>query len=375
MQQRAERRSKGDFLGHRQFLIAHQHLVDAVGRAGVGERGPGDQFQCGGEPSEQFVRDALRNEIEIFQRVCGSGPPWRRQVHVVLIGLIHHRHHPDPPLPVLLCNIEAKAESNSLRNWHVACCRKGRKAKQWAGFCDTLRREAVPGGPQPGAHALREKPMAKATLTISSKNYSSWSLRGWLLTKFSGLEFDEIVTAPDDASARAEILLLSSSILVPCLRHEGATVWDTLAIAEYLNEVRPDAGLLPADRVQRAHCRSICGEIHSGFTTLRASLPVNLKGHFPGFKIWSRAQSDIDRVSTIWRECLAKSGGPFLFGERTMADAMYAPVVTRFVTYDVKLEPGLAAYAAMVMATLEMQEWIEAAKAEPADIEELEVEC
>ena len=183
--------------------------------------------------------------------------------------------------------------------------------------------------------------MAKTTLTISSKNYSSWSLRGWLLAKFSGLEFEEVVTAPDDASARAEILLLSSSILVPCLRHEGATVWDTLAIAEYLNEVMPDAGLLPADRVQRAHCRSICGEIHSGFTTLRASLPVNLKGHFPGFKIWSRAQADIDRVCTIWRECLAKSGGPFLFGERTMADAMYAPVVTRFMTYDVKLDPRL----------------------------------
>jgi glutathione S-transferase len=88
--------------------------------------------------------------------------------------------------------------------------------------------------------------MAKTTLTISSKNYSSWSLRGWLLTKFSGLEFEEVVTAPDDASARAEILLLSSSILVPCLRHDGATVWDTLAIAEYLNEVMPDAGLLPA---------------------------------------------------------------------------------------------------------------------------------
>jgi glutathione S-transferase len=180
-----------------------------------------------------------------------------------------------------------------------------------------------------------EKPMAKATLTVSSKNYSSWSLRGWLLTRFSGLEFDEIITAPDDPSARAEILLLSSSILVPCLRHEGATVWDTLAIAEYLNEIRPDAGLLPEDRVSRAHCRSICGEIHSGFTTLRGSLPVNLKGRFPGFKIWSRAQADIDRVCTIWRDCLARSGGPFLFGERTMADAMYAPVVTRFTTYDV----------------------------------------
>ncbi|GMP09175.1 glutathione S-transferase family protein [Bradyrhizobium sp. TM239] len=217
--------------------------------------------------------------------------------------------------------------------------------------------------------------MAKATLTISSKNYSSWSLRGWLLTRFSGLDFEEIVTAPDDPSARAEILLLSSSILVPCLRHDGAVVWDTLAIAEYLNEAMPSAGLLPDDRVQRAHCRSICGEIHSGFTTLRASLPVNLKGHFPGFKIWSRAQADIDRVWSIWRDCLEKSGGPFLFGERrTMADAMYAPVVTRFVTYDVKLEPQLKAYADTIMAMDEMKEWIAAAREEPAEIEELEVE-
>jgi glutathione S-transferase len=186
--------------------------------------------------------------------------------------------------------------------------------------------------PGVGVRVWEGSHMAKATLTISSKNYSSWSLRGWLLTKFSGLEFEEIVTAPDDPSARAEILLLSPTILVPCLRHDGATIWDTLAIAEYLNETMPQAGLLPADRIQRAHCRSICGEIHSGFTTLRASLPVNLRGHFPGFKIWTRAQADIDRVCMIWRECLTECGGPFLFGARTMADAMYAPVVTRFVT-------------------------------------------
>lgn len=217
--------------------------------------------------------------------------------------------------------------------------------------------------------------MPIAELTLSSKNYSSWSLRGWLLAKFAGLEFEEVVTAPDDPSARAELLLLSSSILVPCLRHEGATVWDTLAIGEYLNEIMPHAGLLPDDRIQRAHCRSISGEIHSGFTTLRSSLPVNLKGHFPGFKIWSRAQADIDRVCTIWRDCLSLSGGPFLFGERrTMADAMYAPVVTRFMTYDVKLDSGLTGYASTIMAMPEMQQWIEAAKAEPADVEELEVE-
>jgi glutathione S-transferase len=216
--------------------------------------------------------------------------------------------------------------------------------------------------------------MAKATLTISSKNYSSWSLRGWLLTRFSGLDFEEVAIAPDDPSARAEILLLSPTILVPCLRHDGATIWDTLAIAEYLNEAMPHAGLLPADRIERAHCRSICGEIHSGFATLRASLPVNLKSHFPGFKIWTRAQADIDRVCTIWHECLAESGGPFLFGERTMADAMYAPVVTRFMTYDVKLEPRLGTYAGLIMNMPEMVEWVQAALAEPEEIEELEVE-
>ena len=216
--------------------------------------------------------------------------------------------------------------------------------------------------------------MTKATLTLSSKNYSSWSLRGWLMTKFSGLEFDEIITAKDDASARAEILLLSSSILVPCLRHDGATVWDTLAIGEYLNELMPQANLMPADRIQRAHCRSISGEIHSGFTTLRASLPVNIKGHFPNFKIWSRAQADIDRIFSIWRDCLNASGGPFLFGERSIADAMYAPVVTRFMTYDVKLDHQLAAYAATITMMPEMQEWVAAAKMEPEDIEELEVE-
>jgi glutathione S-transferase len=216
--------------------------------------------------------------------------------------------------------------------------------------------------------------MSKATLTLSSKNYSSWSLRGWLMAKFSGLEFDEIITEKDDASARAEILLLSSSILVPCLRHDGATVWDTLAIGEYLNELMPQANLMPADRIQRAHCRSICGEIHSGFTTLRASLPVNIKGHFPNFKIWSRAQADIDRITVIWRECLSASGGPYLFGARSIADAMYAPVVTRFMTYDVKLDDQLAAYAATIMTMPEMQEWIGAAKMEPEEFEELEVE-
>ncbi len=214
-----------------------------------------------------------------------------------------------------------------------------------------------------------------ATLTITSKNYSSWSLRGWLLTRFSGLPFEENVLPPDDPSTRAEILLLSSSILVPCLTHNGIRVWDTLAIAEYLNEVCPEAQLLPADAAARAHCRAISGEMHSGFAALSDSLPMNLRARFPKFKVWSRAQADIDRITTIWRDCLQTYGGPFLFGaRRTVADAMYAPVCTRFVTYDVKLDPVCQAYCTLMLSQPEMKAWHADALKEPADIDELDVE-
>lgn len=218
--------------------------------------------------------------------------------------------------------------------------------------------------------------MPKTTLTLSSKNYSSWSLRGWLLARFAGLDFEEEMVATDDADARAEMLLLAPSILVPCLRHQGVKVWDTLAIAEYLAEVKPKAGLLPAERAARAHCRAICGEMHSGFFSLRSALPMNLKGHYPGYKVWSRAQGDIQRVLTIWQECLATYGGPWLFGQqRSMADAMYAPVVTRFRTYDVAVpDPASRAWCDRILALPEMQEWTAAALLEPEAIDELEVE-
>lgn len=217
--------------------------------------------------------------------------------------------------------------------------------------------------------------MSHAVLTISSKNYSSWSLRGWLLARFAGIEFDEVVVAPDDPEVRAEMLLLSSSIRVPSLKNGDVKVWDTLAMAEYLNELRPLAKMLPDDYVARAHCRAISGEMHSGFANLRAALPMNLRGHFPGFRIWGRAQADIDRITGIWRECLKQYGGPFLFGKgRTIADAMYAPVTTRFLTYDVKLDKPCAQYCQTIIQMPEMVEWIEAAKKEPIGIEELEVE-
>jgi glutathione S-transferase len=217
--------------------------------------------------------------------------------------------------------------------------------------------------------------MQTAVLTVSSKNYSSWCLRGWLMCKLAGLQFEEETVPFDDPDARAELLLLSPSFLVPCLTHGGVKVWDTLAIAEYVAELKPESGLLPANRIARAHCRAICGEMHSGFANLRSALPMNLKARHPGFKVWAGAQADIDRIATIWSECFARYGGPYLFGEQlTMADAMYAPVVTRFLTYDVPLSRECAAYCRVIMKWPAMIEWIEAAKAEPAELEELDME-
>jgi glutathione S-transferase len=217
--------------------------------------------------------------------------------------------------------------------------------------------------------------MPGLTLTIASKNYGSWSLRGWLMCKIAGVAFDERTVSPDDPDARAELLLLSPSFLVPSLTNGAVKVWDTLAIAEYLNETKPDAGLLPKDPVARAHCRAIAGEMHSGFSNLRSALPMNIKASYPGFKVWAGAQADIERVTEIWHECIAKYGGPYLFGKSlTLADAMYAPVCSRFTTYSVKLDDVSAAYCKAMLATPFMQEWCAAAKKEPDELEELDVE-
>lgn len=217
--------------------------------------------------------------------------------------------------------------------------------------------------------------MANATLTISSKNYSSWSLRGWLLCRMAGLDFDEELVATDDQEARQELLLLSPSVRVPRLTNGNVTVWDTLAIAEYLNEIAPEAGLLPADQATRALCRSVSGEIHSGFYNLRSALPMNLKARHQSFKIFSGARPDVERIKTIWTDCLEKFGGPFLFGKKpTIADAMYAPVCTRFRTYAVPLDPLLARYCEAIFHWPLMQEWTQGALVEPDEIIELEVE-
>lgn len=217
--------------------------------------------------------------------------------------------------------------------------------------------------------------MAIAELTLSSKNYSSWSLRGWLLCRIAGLHVQEKMIALNDPENRAELLLLSPSVLVPRLTHEGASVWDTLAIAEYLHELYPDAGMYPADRIARAHCRSVSGEIHSGFANLRSALPMNLKVRHARFPIFSGAKPDIERIEAIWAECLESYGGPWLFGDKpTVADAMFAPVAERFLTYAVPVSATAAAYCQTINGWPLMREWIDEARIEPDEVEELDIE-
>ena len=217
--------------------------------------------------------------------------------------------------------------------------------------------------------------MATAVLTISSRNYSSWSLRGWLLCRLAGIEIEEQMISIDDPANRAELLLLSPSVLVPRLTHEGASVWDTLAIAEYLNELYPKARMYPADRAARAHCRSICGEIHSGFANLRSALPMNLRAEPRRTPIFTGAKPDIARIETIWNECLAAHGGPYLFGaEPTVADAMFAPVTRRLLTYGVDVSPVSGAYCAAITDWAPVAEWIAAAAQEPEELDALDVE-
>jgi glutathione S-transferase len=217
--------------------------------------------------------------------------------------------------------------------------------------------------------------VASAVLTINSRKYGAWSLRGWLLCRFAELDFDVEVVDAADADSRAELLLLSPSFLVPALRHDGLTIWDTLAIAEYLNELLPSRELYPSDRAQRALCRSAAGEVHSGFANLRSALPMNLTASHPGFAVWAGARRDIDRIEVVWGRCLDSSGGPFLFGGSPgICDAMYAPECTRFVTYDVKLGAVAADYVDTVMSLPDMREWTNEAQLEADEVGELDFE-
>lgn len=205
-------------------------------------------------------------------------------------------------------------------------------------------------------------------LIIGNKNYSSWSLRAWLALKVAGVEFEESRIALDQPQTKAQILRHSPSGKVPCLVDGSLVVWDSLAICETANERYAAGSLWPADPDARGHARAVTAEMHSGFVALRTHMPMDIRSRKPdaGAMAQSRGDvaADIGRIRAIWADCLARSGGPLLYGAFSNADAFYAPVVTRFRTYGVALEPLLAAYADAVLALPAMQQWADAARAE-----------
>ena len=205
-------------------------------------------------------------------------------------------------------------------------------------------------------------------LVIGNKNYSSWSLRAWLALKLAGVEFEESRIALDQPQTKARILQHSPSGKVPCLVDGPLVVWDSLAICETVNERLAAGSLWPADPDARAHARAVTAEMHSGFVALRTHMPMDIRSSKPeaGAAALSRSDvsADIQRIRTIWADCLARSGGPMLYGAFSIADAFYAPVVTRFRTYGVALEPPLAAYANAIFALPAMQHWVDAARTE-----------
>ena len=210
--------------------------------------------------------------------------------------------------------------------------------------------------------------MAELTLYIGNKNYSSWSLRPWLVLKQAGIAFDEVVIPLYGPQSKQAVLEFSPSGKVPALKRGGLLVWDSLSICEYLAEAYPKASLWPQDPAARAAARSASAEMHSGFQAMRAQLPMNLRAHAPGRARSSETAADIGRVAALWRDCRSRFGqgkGDFLFGSFTIADAMYAPVASRFRTYGVALPSDAQAYCEALLALPAMREWADAARAEP----------
>lgn len=217
--------------------------------------------------------------------------------------------------------------------------------------------------------------MSPLILAIGNRNYSSWSLRPWLLLRQFDIPFEEIyipLYAPGSAERLAR---WSPSGKVPSLHDGELVVWDSLAICEYLAERFPDRRLWPADRAARAVARSVSAEMHAGFGELRRAMPMNCRGRFPGKGLTGESRQDIERVIALWSDCRQRFGGDgaFLFGAFTIADAMYAPVVLRLVTYGVALEGAARAYADAILALPALQGWLAAAEVEAETIEAFEI--
>jgi glutathione S-transferase len=216
--------------------------------------------------------------------------------------------------------------------------------------------------------------MGDMTLYIGNKNYSSWSLRPWLALKQAGFAFDEVVIPLSESATHATILRYSPSGRVPLLRHGNLSVWESLAICEYAADLKPEAKLWPEDPASRAEARAVSMEMHAGFQALRARMPMNIRSSFPNRGATPDVWADISRISTIWRDLRRRHAavGPFLFGHFTIADAMYAPVVSRFRTYAVSLDDACQAYADTVWSMAAFQEWRQAAEDEPMVIDAYE---
>ncbi|MBP6544252.1 MAG: glutathione S-transferase family protein [Piscinibacter sp.] len=210
-------------------------------------------------------------------------------------------------------------------------------------------------------------------LYIGNKNYSSWSMRPWVLLTQAGIAFEEVNIRFDaftpESAFKTELARHTPAGRVPVLVDEGFAVWDTLAIAEYLAERFPDKQLWPADRRARARARSVCAEMHAGFGALRSHFPMNVEARLPeiGAKVLAEqagVRSDLARIVQMWSELLGEHGGPLLFGDFSIADAYFAPVVMRLVTYGVPVPAGIAAYMASVQALPGVAAWVKDALAE-----------
>ena len=213
--------------------------------------------------------------------------------------------------------------------------------------------------------------MTTLTIVIGNKAYSSWSLRGWLGVRMTGQTFEEVVIPLDHSDTHQRILEQSPSGRVPALHIDGTVVWESLAILETLAERFPEAGLLPKDAGARAAARAVSSEMHAGFAPLRRDMPMDLKRLRHGEGQTPDAIADVRRVTELWRDCRERFGakGPFLFGAFTIADAMYAPVVTRFHTYGVSLDPVSQAYCRAIEDLPAMKAWRTAAEQEPWTLE------
>ena len=210
-------------------------------------------------------------------------------------------------------------------------------------------------------------------LYIGNKNYSSWSMRPWVLMRQAGIAFDEVMLRFDaftpESKFKTALSRVSPAGRVPVLVDAGFAVWDTLAIAEYLAEKFPEKQLWPADVQARARARSVCAEMHSGFSALRSHFPMNIEAQLPdvGPRVLAEApaaRADLARINQLWDELLSQHGGPFLFGTFTIADATFAPVVMRVATYGLPVPAAVAAYMARVKAAPGVAAWIDEALAE-----------